>query len=159
MAHSISAPSYGRAVVVPAVRTPMRTAYEILHWGFVALPVIAGADKFIHLLTNWDGYLSSFVVMRSPLGRHGTMNVVGVIEIVAAFIVAVKPKVGAWIVALWLAGIIGNLLLLGGFYDIALRDFGLFLGAIALGLLSIAHDRELRELGEIRRVREMRELP
>jgi hypothetical protein len=118
-------------------------AYQILHWGFVVAPLLAGIDKFFHLLNNWDMYLSSqFASIGAAvgLGAHSFMLVVGVIEIVAGLIVAVKPRFGAYIVAAWLVGIIVNLLLLGQFYDIALRDFGLFLAALALGRLSERFD-------------------
>jgi hypothetical protein len=134
---------------VPAAREaslgdPAFQAYEILHYGFVAAPVIAGADKFFGLLTNWDQYLSPFVATLSPLSVHGTMLLVGVIEIIAGLIVLMKPRIGAYIVCAWLVGIIINLLLLGSFYDIALRDLGLALGALALGRLSEHYDRRPR---------------
>jgi hypothetical protein len=120
---------------------PARQAYHILHWAFVAAPTIAGIDKFTHLLTNWDQYLAPVVTRVVPLPAHTIMLIVGVIEIVAGLIVALRPRVGAWIVAAWLAGIIVNLLVYSGFYDIALRDFGLLLAAIALGRLSTVYDR------------------
>ena len=121
-------------------QSPTYQAYQILHWGFVAAPVLAGADKFLHLLTNWDQYLAPALARLSPLGTHGTMLVVGVVEVVAGLVVAVKPRLGAYVVAAWLVGIILNLLLLGSFFDVALRDFGLFLGALALGRLSEVYD-------------------
>jgi hypothetical protein len=119
---------------------PTYQAYQILHWGFVAAPVIAGADKFLHLLTNWDQYLAPALARMSPFGAHGTMLVVGVVEIVAGLVVALKPRIGAYVVAAWLVGIILDLLLLGSFFDVALRDFGLFLGALALARLSTVYD-------------------
>jgi hypothetical protein len=119
---------------------PTYQAYQILHWGFVAAPVIAGADKYLDLLTNWDQYLAPAIARISPLGAHGTMHIAGLIEIVAGLVVAMKPRIGAYLVAVWLVGIILNLLMLGSFFDIALRDFGLFLGAIALGRLSEVYD-------------------
>lgn len=121
-----------------------RQAYEILHWGFVAAPVIAGLDKFPQLLTSWDAYLAP--VLARPLGGsvHAFMMVVGVIEIVAGLLVAVRPRIGAYVVAAWLAGIIVNLLLSGKYFDIALRDFGLCLGALALARLAQVHDRPRR---------------
>ena len=115
---------------------PRYQAYEILHWGFVAAPVLAGADKFTNLLTHWESYLSPAFAGFSPLSAHGTMLVVGVVEIVAGALVALKPRIGAYVVAAWLCGIILNLLLLGHYYDVALRDLGLCLGALALGRLS-----------------------
>jgi hypothetical protein len=119
---------------------PAYQAYQILHWGFVAAPAIAGADKFVGLLANWDKYLSPAFASASPLSVHATMLVVGVIEVLAGLLVAVKPRIGAYVVAAWLVGIIVNLLLLGGYYDVALRDFGLLLGALALGRLSEFYD-------------------
>ena len=120
--------------------SPAYQAYQVLHWGFVAAPVIAGADKFLHLLTNWDKYLAPAFERLSPLGTHGTMFVVGVIEIVAGLVVALKPRIGAYVVAAWLLGIILDLLVLGSYFDVALRDFGLLLAAVALGRLSMAYD-------------------
>lgn len=122
---------------------PNYQAYALLHWGFVAAPVVAGADKFFHLLTNWDSYLAPVVAKASPLGVHGTMLVVGVVEIAAGLLVAFRPRIGAYVVAAWLVGIILNLFLLGSGYDIALRDFGLCLGALALGRLSETYDRKV----------------
>ena len=115
---------------------PAYQAYLILHAGFVALPVIAGLDKFVHLLVDWDRYLAPQVASLLPVSGHTFMLAVGVIEVVAGLLVAFWPRVGAWVVALWLWGIIVNLLLIPGFYDIALRDFGLSLGALALARLS-----------------------
>lgn len=130
-----------RATASDALKTPARQAYEVLHWGFVAAPAIAGLDKFSDLLTNWDNYLAPALARVSPLSVHATMMVVGAIEIVAALLVALKPRIGAWVVAAWLAGIIVDLALLGHAWDIALRDFGLMLGAIALARLTVAHDQ------------------
>lgn len=118
-----------------------RQAYHILHFGFVAAPVIAGLDKFADLLTNWDGYLAPQLQRVLGTGTHGFMMVVGGIEIVAGLVVALKPRIGAYVVAAWLAGIIGNLLLGWHYFDVALRDFGLMLGALALGRLASVFDR------------------
>lgn len=120
---------------------PRYQAFEILHWGFVAAPVLAGLDKFLGLLANWDVYLAPAFAKLSPFGVHGTMQVVGVVEVVAGVLVAIKPRVGAYVVAAWLVGIMLNLLLLGHFYDVALRDLGLCLAALALGRLSQSYDR------------------
>ncbi len=111
-------------------------AYQILHIAFTVAPIIAGLDKFSHLLVNWDMYLAPAIARLSPIGGHGLMLVVGVVEIIAGILVAVKPRVGAYIVSLWLLGIVIDLLIVPGFFDIALRDFGLSLGALALGRLS-----------------------
>lgn len=124
------------------VRDPTYQAFEILHWGFVAAPVLAGADKFLNLLTKWENYLSPAFARLSPLSAHATMMVVGVIEIVAGLLVALRPRIGAYVVAAWLGGIILNLVLLGRGYDVALRDFGLALAALALGRLSQVYDRK-----------------
>ncbi|MEP7050054.1 MAG: hypothetical protein ABJB12_06860 [Pseudomonadota bacterium] len=121
---------------------PRYQAFQILHWGFVAAPVLAGLDKFSGLLANWDAYLSPAFARLSPLGIHATMQAVGVIEVVAGVLVALRPRLGAYVVAAWLCGIMLNLLLLGHFYDVALRDLGLCLGALALARLSEAYDRK-----------------
>jgi hypothetical protein len=120
--------------------SPAYQAYQILHFGFVALPVIMGADKFLHLLADWDMYLAPVIARLSPIGGHNLMLVVGVIEMIAGLLVALKPRIGGYVVALWLWSIIVNLLLSSGFYDIALRDFGLSLGALALARLAAAEN-------------------
>jgi hypothetical protein len=102
--------------------------------------VVSGFDKFFDLLVNWDKYLAPFIANLSPIGAHGFMEVVGVIEIIAGIGVALKPRIFGYVVAAWLLGIVGNLLLTG-YYDIALRDFGLALGALALARLSVDFDR------------------
>jgi hypothetical protein len=118
-------------------------AYQILHWGFVIAPILAGVDKFFNKLTDWSMYL--WAPLGNIVGGAGTfMRIVGVIEIVAGFLVAFKPKIGAPIVAIWLIGIIVNLLLLGSYFDIALRDFGLCLGALALSRLAMEFDRPVQ---------------
>jgi hypothetical protein len=111
-------------------------AYQILHVGFVVAPIIAGLDKFSHLLVNWDMYLAPVIARLSPIGGHGLMLLVGAIEVIAGLLVAVKPRIGAYVVSAWLLGIVINLLIIPGYFDIALRDFGLALGALALGRLS-----------------------
>lgn len=119
-------------------KNPSYQAYQILHFAFTVAPILAGLDKFFNFLTDWEQYLSSpFNVFGDP---HATMMIVGIIEIIAGIGIWLKPKLFAYIVALWLLGIIVNLLILGNFYDIALRDLGLLLGALALGRLSIKYD-------------------
>jgi len=110
----------------------------ILRFGFTVAPILAGLDKFFDLLVDWDKYLSPMA--NNVLGGHGHqfMMVVGVIEIIAGIGVALKPRVFAYIVSIWLLLIIGNLLSIPGYYDVALRDLGLALGALALGRLSSA---------------------
>ena len=120
---------------------PAYQAFQILRLGFTVAPIVAGADKFLHLLVNWDQYLPAFA--NKLLGGHGHefMYVVGIIEIVAGIGVFLKPKIFAYVVALWLFLIIVNLLLIPGYFDVALRDLGLMLGALALGRLSAAYDK------------------
>ncbi len=115
---------------------PSYQAFQILRIAFTVAPIIAGADKFTHLLVNWDQYLPAFV--NNMLGGHGHqfMMVAGVIEILAGIGVFLKPKIFAYVVSLWLVLIIINLLLIPGYFDVALRDLGLALGALALGRLS-----------------------
>ncbi len=113
-------------------------AYQILHIAFTVAPLVAGLDKFFHLLVNWDQYLAPFVARLLPFSGHTFMLLVGAIEIVAALLVWWKPRLGAYVVMAWLWGIIVNLLLVPGYYDIALRDFGLSLGALALARLAEA---------------------
>jgi uncharacterized membrane protein YphA (DoxX/SURF4 family) len=119
---------------------PAYQAYLLLHIGFAVLPVVAGLDKFFHLLVDWDQYLAPQAAQLLPVTGHTFMLAVGVIEIVAGLLVAFRPRIGAYVVGLWLWGIIANLLLIGGFYDVALRDFGLSLGALALARLSQEFD-------------------
>ncbi len=115
------------------VRGPICQAYQLLHFGFAIVPILAGLDKFFNILTEWTQYLSApFTVFADP---QTTMFVVGAIEILVGIGVWVKPQIFSYIVAVWLLAIIANLLILGGFYDIALRDIGLFCGALALGRL------------------------
>ena len=123
-----------------ATHSPAYQAYQILHWAFVAAPLVAGLDKFFMRLTDWTQYL--WRPAANVVGGPRTfMTIVGVIEIVAAVLVAVKPKIGGYVVAGWLCGIIINLLLIRNYYDVALRDFGLMLGAIALGRLACQFER------------------
>jgi hypothetical protein len=124
-------------------RRPSYKAYRLLQLGFVVAPVLAGADKFFHLLVNWDIYLANPVANILPFSAHTFMLIVGVIEIAAGILVAVIPRIGAFVVSAWLLGIVINLLLPTGYYDIALRDFGLSLAACGLGLLSKEYGRPI----------------
>jgi hypothetical protein len=116
-------------------------AYLVLYAAFIVAPLIAGADKFFHLLVDWDQYLAPSIALRLPVAGHTFMLAVGVIELVAALLVAVKPRFGGYVVMAWLWGIILNLLLIPGYFDIALRDFGLSLGALALARLAEQYER------------------
>ncbi len=116
---------------------PAWQAYQILHVGFTVAPILAGLDKFFHLLCNWDQYLAPWIARLSPIGGHSLMLVAGVIEIVAGLLVAFRPKIAAPIVGVWLCLIIVNLVSTGSYLDVALRDLGLALGAFALWRLSL----------------------
>ena len=111
-----------------------REAYRILQFAFVVAPIVAGLDKFTNLLTDWTQYLAPF--LGDLIGAQTFMYVVGIIEIAAGIGVALKPRIFAYVVAAWLLGIILNLLILPGYFDIALRDLGLALGALALARLA-----------------------
>lgn len=115
---------------------PAYQAFRALQVGFVAAPIIAGLDKFFHLLVDWTQYLWPGFADLPGLSPGAFMSVVGVIEIVAGLVVALKPRFGGYLVAGWLTGIILNLLLLGDFWDVALRDLGLAIGAFALARLA-----------------------
>ncbi len=120
---------------------PSYQAYRILHLAFIVAPIVAGLDKFFHFLVNWDQYLPSFVNNLTGGHGHQLMLAAGVIEIVAGIGVALKPKIFAYVVAAWLLMIVVNLLMIPGYFDVALRDFGLALGALALARLSHEFDR------------------
>ena len=115
---------------------PARQALLLLRTVFTVAPVIFGLDKFTNLLTDWTMYLAPVVTNVVPLPAQTIMYVVGAVEIVAGLAVALKPRFGSLLVAAWLFGIIVNLLVLGSFFDVALRDFGLLVGALALNRLS-----------------------
>jgi hypothetical protein len=123
----------------PSVRdNPAYQAYLALRIGFVAAPILFGLDKFTNLLTDWTTYLAPTIDRLVPGSATSAMLAVGVVEIVAGLVVAARPKIGGYLVAAWLAAIITNLLLLGDYYDIALRDLGLLLAALALARLATA---------------------
>ena len=111
-------------------------AFQILRFGFTVAPILAGLDKFFHVLVDWDKYLSPMANNVLAGRGHQFMLVVGIIEIVAGIGVFLKPRIFGYVVAAWLLGIIINLLSIPGYYDIALRDLGLMLGALALARLS-----------------------
>jgi uncharacterized membrane protein YphA (DoxX/SURF4 family) len=119
---------------------PTYQSFTLLRVGFAVLPVVMGVDKFFNVLVNWERYLAPWIHHLSPLSATHTMHVVGVIEIAAGIAVAIKPRYGAYVVAAWLGGIVVNLLSYSGYYDVALRDFGLMLGALTLGRLATKFD-------------------
>ncbi|MFF7387937.1 DoxX family membrane protein [Streptomyces scabiei] len=115
---------------------PGYQAFVILRTGFTVAPILFGLDKFTNLLVDWPTYLAPWIDDVVPGSAQAAMYAVGVIEIVAGIVVALAPRFGGWLVAGWLVGIIVNLLSIPGYYDIALRDFGLLLGAVALARLA-----------------------
>jgi hypothetical protein len=119
---------------------PAYQSYTMLLVGFTVLPIIAGVDKFFHFLVAWDQYLAPLATQILPVSSNTFMLGVGVIEIAAGLLVAFRPRIGAYVVAAWLWGIIVNLLMIPGYFDIALRDFGLSVGALALARLSREFD-------------------
>jgi hypothetical protein len=116
-----------------------REAFLILRTAFTVAPILFGLDKFANVMTDWPKYLAGQFDDLVPGSAHQAMLAVGVIEVVAGLLVLWRPRIGAYVVALWLAGIIANLLLLGGYGDVALRDFGLLLAALALARLAPAY--------------------
>ena len=116
--------------------SPSYQAFLILRTGFTVAPIVAGLDKFLHLLVNWDQYLPAFVNNLTGGHGHQMMLAVGLIEIVAGLGVAFKPRLFAYVVSAWLLLIVANLLMIPGYFDVALRDFGLSLAAFALARLS-----------------------
>src|SRR4051795_3156042 len=118
---------------------PADQAFLLLRTAFTVAPVAFGLDKFANVLTDWPQYLAPWIDRIVPGTAQQAMYAVGVVEVLAGVLVAVAPRIGAWVVAAWLAGIILNLLTIPGFYDIALRDFGLFVSAVALARLAAAH--------------------
>jgi hypothetical protein len=121
-----------------ALDDPAYQAYLTLRTGFVVAPILFGLDKLTNLLADWTAYLAPAIDRLVPGSAASAMLAVGVVEVAAGLVVAVRPKVGGYLVAAWLAGIIGNLLLLGDHYDVALRDLGLLLAALALARLATA---------------------
>ena len=136
---SLAAHGDRTATVSDQLRTdPAFQAFWILRVGFTVAPILFGLDKFAEVMTDWEGYLAPSIDKLVPGTAHQAMLAVGVVEIVAGLVVAVAPRFGGLLVAAWLAGIIVDLLILGGALDVALRDFGLLLGALALSRLAAA---------------------
>ena len=136
-----------------ALRTdPGVQAFWALRIGFTALPVVFGADKFAHILTDdWTRYLAGQFNTLIPGNAEQAMHLVGIVEIIAGLVVLVMPRLGGPLVAGWLAGIIVNLMLVGGYGDVALRDFGLMLAAIVLARLAWAYPTDHAALPHLRR--------
>jgi len=123
---------------------PAAQGFRLLHVGFTVAPILFGLDKFTNLMTDWTQYVAPFLPDMLGVSKQTFMYGVGAIEIVAGVLVALLPRYGAYVVAAWLAGIIGNLLILGQHLDVALRDFGLLIAALALGRLAQAHAARTR---------------
>ena len=141
MAHVINGSVGMTSVASESASTPSYQAYQILRTGFTVAPIVAGLDKFFHLLVNWDQYLPASINNLTGGHGHQLMLAVGVIEIVAGLGVAFKPRLFAYVVSAWLLLIVANLLMIPGYFDVALRDFGLSLAALALARLSSEFDR------------------
>jgi uncharacterized membrane protein YphA (DoxX/SURF4 family) len=119
---------------------PTFQAFVLLRVIFAVAPILFGLDKFFDVTVEWERYLAPWIDDLVPGSSATAMHLVGVVEITAGLVVALKPRYGAYLVAAWLGGIIVNLLTYSGYYDIALRDFGLLVGALALGRLAAAYD-------------------
>ena len=126
------------------LRDPAYQAYWLLRIGFTVAPILFGLDKFFNVLVDWDRYLAPEFADLLNAEPQTLMYVVGAIEVIAGLVVAVRPRFGGYVVAAWLAGIIINLLVVGDFYDIALRDFGLLLAALTLARLAAAYPARRR---------------
>jgi uncharacterized membrane protein YphA (DoxX/SURF4 family) len=119
---------------------PAYQAFVIMRVAFTVAPILFGVDKFFNLMVDWEQYLAPWINDIVPGSASTAMHLVGVVEIVAGVFVFVKPRYGAYVVAAWLGGIIINLLTYSGYYDVALRDFGLLLGALTLARLASVYD-------------------
>ena len=126
------------------VQRAARQAFLLLRGVFTVAPILFGLDKFVGLLADWPRYLAPQIDALIPGTASQAMLAVGVIEIAAGLLVAVAPRIGGYVVAAWLAAIIVNLLIIGGYYDIALRDFGLLVAAVALARLATGFRAERR---------------
>src|SRR5690242_20126179 len=126
-------------------RPPRSTLFPYTTLFRSVAPILFGLDKFFDILTDWNQYLAPWINDIVPGSATTAMEIVGVIEVAAGILVALAPRIGAYVVALWLLGIIVNLLSLPGYYDVALRDFGLFVAALALGRLAQARAVTTRE--------------
>jgi uncharacterized membrane protein YphA (DoxX/SURF4 family) len=115
-------------------------AFVLLRVAFTVAPIAFGLDKFANVMVDWPRYLAPWIDDIVPGTGQQLMYAIGVVEILAGVAVAIRPRYGAYVVAAWLAGIIFNLLTASGFYDVALRDFGLMLGALTLARLASVYD-------------------
>ena len=134
----LKSPAAGGTGAVGLAHEPARQAFLLLRTVFTVAPILFGLDKFFSLLTDWTVYLAPAATAVVPVSAQVFMYGVGAIEVLAGLLVALRPRIGSLVVAAWLLGIIVNLLVLGSFYDVALRDFGLLVGALALNRLATA---------------------
>lgn len=123
---------------LPMAVIPAHHAFRTLRFAFTVAPIVMGLDKFFNVLVTWPHYLAPVISQALPVSPAAFMQAVGAVEIIAGLIVAFYPIIGGWLVAAWLWAIIVNLLLVPGYYDVAMRDFGLSLGAVALARLAAA---------------------
>jgi uncharacterized membrane protein YphA (DoxX/SURF4 family) len=130
------APSFGERLK----SDPAYQAFVIMRIAFTVAPILFGLDKFFNVMVDWEQYLAPWINDIIPGSASTAMHLVGVVEITAGVSVALKPRYGAYVVAAWLGGIIINLLTYSGYYDVALRDFGLMLGALTLARLASVYD-------------------
>ena len=140
---TLDAPAYAEPSPTFSTRVKSDPAYQaflLLRIAFTVAPIVFGLDKFFNVLVGWESYLAPWINDIVPGSASTAMHLVGVVEIVAGIAVALKPRYGAYLVAAWLGGIIVNLLTYSGYYDIALRDFGLMLGALTLARLASKYD-------------------
>ncbi|MFE9690181.1 hypothetical protein [Micromonospora sp. NPDC005806] len=134
MTHTRSSAS---SSVTPVVaNAPAHQAFLLLRTVFTVAPILFGLDKFFGLLTDWEQYLAPWINDLVPGDAHQAMLAVGVVEILAGILVAIRPAIGGYVVAAWLLGIIVNLVTMGDYFDVALRDFGLLVAALALARLA-----------------------
>ena len=136
--HHLPALPASRTTSRPLRLDPAFQAFFLLRIAFTVAPILFGIDKFTHLMSSWDAYLAPQLPELFHVPARTFMYGVGAIEIAAGLAVLVRPRFGGYLVAVWLAGIIANLLLVGGYLDIALRDFGLMIAALALARLAAA---------------------
>jgi hypothetical protein len=130
----------GATVATADWRDARFQAFALLRLGFAVAPIAFGLDKFLDVMVDWRIYLAPWIDDLAPGTAQQFMGFVGVTEILAGLLVAIRPRYGAYVVAAWLGGIILNLLTLSGYYDVALRDFGLLIGALALARLASVYD-------------------
>ena len=127
--------------IVTDLEKPSYQAYEVLHVGYSLIFMLMGADKFLSLFTDWSKYFSSGILGYLPLTTNQLITSVGLLEITMGVITALAPRIGGYLLALWMWLIIANLVLLGNYFEVGLLMFGLSLGALSLARLSKQFDK------------------